>query len=151
MGVTDRIEAFINELIRQQDDENEWLEIGRNDLANVFGCVPSQINYVISTRFSPEKGYIVESRRGGGGCIKIRRVYGMDTIDDIMMRIGGSINADGARSVIKYLYENNVIDKKSGEIMLAVTNDSSIPAENSERDKIRAAILKNALITAIQS
>ena len=149
MGVTDRIEAFINELIRQQEDQREWLEIGRNDLANVFGCVPSQINYVISTRFSPERGYIVESRRGGGGCIKIRRVYRMDNIDDIMRRIGDAIGAEDARSVIKYLYENEVIDKKSGEIMLAVTSDSSIPADNPERDRIRASILKNALITAI--
>ncbi|MBR0088696.1 MAG: CtsR family transcriptional regulator, partial [Clostridia bacterium] len=59
MGMSDRIEAFITELLK--DDTDEWLEIKRNELASVFGCVPSQINYVIQTRFSPEQGYMVES------------------------------------------------------------------------------------------
>ena len=66
MGMSDKIEAFINELLK--DDTDEWLELKRNELASIFGCVPSQINYVISTRFNPDHGYIVESRRGGGRC-----------------------------------------------------------------------------------
>ena len=69
MGMSDRIEAFILELLKEDD---EWLEIGRNELASVFNCVPSQINYVISTRFGPDRGYIVESRRGGGGYLRIK-------------------------------------------------------------------------------
>ena len=64
MGISDKIESFILELLKEDDD---WLEIGRNELASVFNCVPSQINYVISTRFNQDRGYIVESRRGGGG------------------------------------------------------------------------------------
>ncbi|MBQ7985636.1 MAG: CtsR family transcriptional regulator, partial [Clostridia bacterium] len=64
MGISDRIESFIIELMK---DEAEYAEFGRNELAQIFGCVPSQINYVISTRFNPEKGYTVESQRGGGG------------------------------------------------------------------------------------
>ena len=71
MGMSDRIESFILELLKDSDD---WLEIGRNELASVFNCVPSQINYVISTRFNSDKGYIVESRRGGGGYLKIKRI-----------------------------------------------------------------------------
>ena len=71
MGMSDRIEAFIIELMRQEQED--WLRIQRNELAQLFGCVPSQINYVISTRFGPDKGYIVESRRGGGGCVMIKR------------------------------------------------------------------------------
>lgn len=149
MGITDRIEAFINELIRQQDDADDWLELGRNDLADIFGCVPSQINYVISTRFSPEKGYAVESRRGGGGYIKIRRIYDADSMNDIMMRIGNSISDEGARSMVKYLCEHGALDKKSGEIILAATCDASIPVAKPERDAVRAAILKNTLITVM--
>ena len=148
MGITDRIEAFINELMRQQSEEEEWLEIGRNELATVFGCVPSQINYVISTRFSPEKGYIVQSRRGGGGCIRIRRVYRMDGIGGVIDRIGSAIDESTARSVVKYLYESGVIDKKSVSVILAATSDASIPLNNPVKNEVRAAILKNTLITA---
>ena len=71
MGVSDRIEAFILELLK---DDEDFIEIGRNELASVFNCVPSQINYVISTRFTSDKGYLVESKRGGGGCLKIKIV-----------------------------------------------------------------------------
>ena len=65
MAMSDRIEAFITELLKEE--MSDGIELGRNELASIFNCVPSQINYVISTRFNPEKGYIVESRRGGGG------------------------------------------------------------------------------------
>ena len=71
MGISDLIASFIRDSL---DDANGVLELQRNDLAERFHCVPSQINYVMSTRFSPEHGYIVESRRGGGGYIRITRV-----------------------------------------------------------------------------
>ena len=71
MGISDLIAAFIAEELEQADGV---LELQRSDLAERFGCVPSQINYVMSTRFSPERGYIVESRRGGNGYIRISRV-----------------------------------------------------------------------------
>ncbi len=148
MGITDRIEAFINELMRQQSEEEEWLEIGRNELATVFGCVPSQINYVISTRFSPEKGYIVQSRRGGGGCIRIRRVYSMDSIDSVIEEIGSAVDERTAGSAVKYLYESGILDKKSANIILAATSDASLPLNNPAKNEIRAIILKNTLITA---
>lgn len=147
MGVTDRIEAFINELMRQQDSGEEWLEIGRNELASIFGCVPSQINYVISTRFSPEKGYAVQSRRGGGGCIRIRRVQSGD-VQEVIDRIGTAADEQTARAVVEYLYERGDISKKSSEIILAATCDASIPVQNPHRNVIRASILKNALLTA---
>ena len=72
MRMSDKIESFILELLKQEKDD--WLRIQRNELAEIFGCVPSQINYVLQTRFSPERGYIVDSQRGGGGCVRIRRV-----------------------------------------------------------------------------
>ena len=72
MGISDKIEAFIMELLKEE--ENDWIELKRNELATVFNCVPSQINYVISTRFNANHGYVVESRRGGGGYLKIRRL-----------------------------------------------------------------------------
>ena len=71
MGISDRIEAFICELMKEDDG---WVELGRNELAGIFNCVPSQINYVMSTRFTPNRGYITESRRGGGGYLRIKRI-----------------------------------------------------------------------------
>ena len=68
--MSDMIEEFIKELF----DDEDYIEIQRNDLAEHFNCVPSQINYVISTRFKPSQGYYVESKRGGGGHISIRKV-----------------------------------------------------------------------------
>ena len=150
MGVTDRIEAFINELMRQQDSGEEWLEIGRNELASIFGCVPSQINYVISTRFSPEKGYAVQSKRGGGGCIRIRRVQSGGGVAEVIDRIGTAVDEQTARAVVEYLHERGDISKKSGEIILAATCDASIPVQNPHRNIIRASILKNALLTAAE-
>ena len=98
MGISDKIEAFIMELMKE-----DYAEFGRNELADIFGCVPSQINYVISTRFNPEKGYSVESRRGGGGYIKIRRVA-LGGLGDVISGIGESCDFSKARTVIEYLY-----------------------------------------------
>lgn len=148
MGVTDRIEAFINELMRQQNDDEEWLEIGRNELASIFGCVPSQINYVISTRFSPERGYAVQSTRGGGGCIRIRRMYSGGGIGEIVDKIGDAVDQKTAQAIVMYVYQSGAISKKSSEIILAAVCDASIPLQNPQRNTVRAAILKNALITA---
>ena len=100
MGISDKIEAFILELMKQEEDE--YLKIQRNELAEVFGCVPSQINYVISTRFSPERGYVVLSRRGGGGCVMIRRA---DSNSDI----GNEMTEREAYSIVKNLYTNSKI------------------------------------------
>lgn len=93
MGISDLIAGFIQDAL---DEANGVLELQRSDLAQRFGCVPSQINYVMSTRFSPEHGYIVESRRGGGGYIRIRRVQ-MDRqtlLMHVINSIGGEL--DGA-------------------------------------------------------
>ena len=89
MGITDMIAGFIQEAL---DDAGGVLEMQRGDLAQRFGCVPSQINYVMSTRFSPEHGYIVESRRGGGGYIRITRVH-VDR-QTLMMHVINSIGSE---------------------------------------------------------
>ena len=99
MGISDLIAGFIQDAL---DEANGVLELQRSDLAQRFGCVPSQINYVMSTRFSPEHGYIVESRRGGGGYIRIRRVQ-MDRqtlLMHVINSIGGEL--DGRSEKIGY-------------------------------------------------
>ncbi len=138
MGVSDRIEAFILELMKQE--RQQQLRIQRNELAQLFGCVPSQINYVISTRFSPERGYMVESRRGGGGYVTIRRVpderasaYTADTA-----------TADEARQIIARLSDAGIINKREAAIMNAAALPKTLNgAEDAER--IRADILKSMI------
>ena len=88
MRISDIIEDFIKELF----EEEEQIEIQRNDLAQKFNCVPSQINYVISTRFKPSQGYYVESRRGGGGHILIKKVNTDKYEIPNEMRVGGLYN-----------------------------------------------------------
>lgn len=141
MGISDKIEAFIMELMK---DDADYAEFGRNELADIFGCVPSQINYVISTRFSPEKGYSVESRRGGGGYIKIRKVS-LGDVGDIISLIGKSCDMPTAKSAIAYLYKSGRLSEQSAHLLLAAISDNAIALPNPQRDILRANILKNAL------
>ena len=140
MGISDKIEAFIMELMKE-----DYAEFGRNELADIFGCVPSQINYVISTRFNPEKGYSVESRRGGGGYIKIRRVN-LGGIAMAVENLGDSCDMQKARSVISYLYERGYMQEQTAKILLAAVSDKALPINQPIRDRIRANIIKNAII-----
>lgn len=141
MGISDRIEAFIAELLKNDDD----VRLGRNELASLFQCVPSQINYVISTRFSPERGYAVESRRGGGGYIRIRRIGADDILLSAITQIGDTIDYPSAESLIEYLYSGGAIDALSAKLILSSISEKSLDAEH--KNKLRANILKNTLGT----
>lgn len=144
MGISDKIEIFICELLK---NENDSIELKRNELASVFNCVPSQINYVISTRFNPERGYLVESRRGGGGFIRITRVDTEDVLANAVSQIGSAIDFQTAFSLIQYLYKQNGIDKPAADLLLSCISDRSICISQPHRDAVRASILKNALNT----
>lgn len=137
MGLSDRIEAFINELMR---DEDSFAEFGRNELADIFGCVPSQINYVISTRFNPQKGYTVESRRGGGGYIRISRIN-----TDDAEKIGKKCDFKTAQAVINQLFARNKISKQTARAILTAVSDSTLE-DTDKKDELRAKILKNVII-----
>ena len=144
MGMTDRIEAFITELLK--DDTDEWLEIKRNELASVFGCVPSQINYVIQTRFSPDQGYIVESRRGGGGCLKIKKKHHQSGLVEHTIELtGDSLDEKTAKNFIQNLLKQEVVDEKTARIIMSAVTDSTLTTEQPARDRIRANIMKNML------
>lgn len=138
MGMSDRIEAFILELMKQEQEEQ--LRIQRNELAQLFGCVPSQINYVISTRFSPERGYAVESRRGGGGYVTIRKV----PQESIRIYTSDAATAEEARQITARLTDMRVIDERVGKVMIAATSDEALSG-TADADKVRAAVLKSML------
>lgn len=138
MGMSDKIEAFILELLKQEQED--WLKIQRNELAQIFGCVPSQINYVISTRFNPERGYITESRRGGGGYVMIRRIPKRESEG----YIGGELSEKDAGECVKRLISFGKIDSISAAIMEAALSDKALVSVQ-QKNKVRADILNNMM------
>ena len=146
MGISDIIAGFIDEML---SDTGGIAELQRAELASRFNCVPSQINYVISTRFSPEHGYIVESRRGGGGYIRIKRV----AIDSQLLimhtvnAIGDRVDMNTAAALIANLRQNDVIKDDDARLILsAIGNNALRPCEPGGRDTLRASILKQMLM-----
>ena len=112
MGTSDMIARFIQ---AELEEANGVLELQRSDLAQRFGCVPSQINYVMSTRFSPEHGYIVESRRGGGGYIRITRVQ-VDRhtlLMHVINSVGDTLDLASARAILSNLVQGDEREKLS--------------------------------------
>ena len=131
-------------------EETGRAEIQRNELAERLGCVPSQINYVISSRFTPENGYTVESRRGGGGYIKITRInYSAkeQMLMHIINSVGDSIGEQSARAIIINLNHGDFISAETAKLILAAMNETcykSVPPEY--RGRIRASVLKQMLL-----
>lgn len=147
--LSDIIEKFIKSMM-SETEENE-LEIQRNELATHFSCAPSQINYVLTTRFTTEKGYYIESKRGGGGCIRIRKIEYVEnkSLGEIIIdKIGDSITCNGGIQIIDALNESEVITSCEANIMKAAINDRTLSLTNDDRNKIRAEILK-AMIVAL--
>lgn len=146
-------DLITNEILRMlNESEENTAEIQRNDFASVMGCAPSQINYVLSSRFTPEHGYIIESRRGGGGYIKISRVVMRKSTAfmHIINSIGDSIDTMSARIVIENCLQSELISKETARIMYAALSNNvmrSVPVIL--QDSLRAAILKEMLLVQI--
>ena len=150
MRMSDLITSEIIKMLNES--EENVAEIQRNEFANLFGCAPSQINYVLSSRFTPEHGYIIESRRGGGGYIKIKRVVlnSSSALMHIINSIGEGIDSLSARIVIENCYETGLIDAKTAKLMSAAI--SSQVMQNVPpifKENLRAVILKQMLLTQI--
>ncbi len=147
MLISDEIARMIERML---DAGGGSLELQRNKLADEFGCVPSQINYVITSRFSADRGYIVESRRGGGGCIKITRVsFDKSTyLMHILGAIGDKLDMPTARAFIMGLLENRLIDNREFNIISAMLTDNALGRRDQyENDAIRARLMKNLVLT----
>ncbi|WP_313758331.1 CtsR family transcriptional regulator [Tissierella sp.] len=151
-GISNTIERFIKSMIDMAEDRT--IEIQRNELAEKFDCAPSQINYVLTTRFTPYKGYYIESRRGGGGYIKIIKV-GIDENEDIntiiLDTIGESITKNKAYHIIDGLLEEDFISSRERDIINAAIGDRALSKENATtRNELRADILKNILLILVK-
>ena len=149
-NISDIIEHYLKEVLEMS--EKSLVEIKRSEIADKFECVPSQINYVINTRFTIEKGYVVESKRGGGGFIRIMKVQTHDhahLIDQLLSLIQSRIPQNSAEDLILRLVEEAVINKREAKIMLSVIDRSVLYLELPYRDELRARLFK-AMLTSLK-
>ena len=150
MGISDVIASFLTESLNAAEDG--VLEIQRSDLAQRFNCVPSQINYVMSTRFSPERGYIVESRRGGNGYIRITRVrVDRETLlMHVINSLGEAVDLPSARAILGNLFQSGAVEEDLCRALAAAVGDKALSAVPRElRDQVRASIMKQVLILQV--
>lgn len=149
-----RLSDVIEDFIKQAMDNSQEseLQIVRNELANYFSCAPSQINYVLTTRFTVDKGYYIESRRGGGGCIIIKKVEMNDNkslAEIINDKIGESITYNSSIQIISGLLESEIITKREAYILKAVINDRTLSSFQENKNILRANILKAAMLVVL--
>ena len=152
MLISEKIAEMIEEMINQSGGT---LELRRNELATRMGCVPSQINYVIASRFGKDRGYIVESRRGGGGYIRITKLR-MDRstyLCHLLGAIGESIGESDGTSIISALYSNEFITRRESLLLAACISGSALEKVATDKDRaiLRADILKSAIFAIMQA
>ena len=148
MNLSDIIENYIMDEMRKQKE----IELKRSEIAQKFNCVPSQINYVISTRFIPELGYYVESRRGGGGYIKICKINldKSEHISELLSKIGSTMSQSVVNVYLRELLRYNIIDDRNAQLIGAALSDKSLnQVDKLKRDSVRADIFKNIIINLI--
>lgn len=147
--LSDIIEEFIKSMM--EEGQGTEIQIQRNELANYFSCAPSQINYVLTTRFTTDKGYIIESRRGGGGYIVIRQVrYNnhKNLAEIINEKIGDSLTYDNSVALIEGLRQMEIITEREANIMKAALNDRNLNF-SPNKNKLRADLLKSMIMVVL--
>ena len=143
-GLSDSIEQFIKDLL----DADNRIEVKRNELAQYFSCAPSQINYVLATRFSMDRGYLVESRRGGSGYVRIIRITNGETdlLDSLLTRIGSSIDEESAFAIAERLAELGILTYREACIVKAGLTMNALALPVSAKDVLRAGVLKSQIV-----
>ncbi|GIO28805.1 CtsR family transcriptional regulator [Ornithinibacillus bavariensis] len=147
-NISDIIEQYLKKVL--QTKGQDVIEIKRSEIADRFQCVPSQINYVINTRFTVEKGYIVESKRGGGGYIRIIRIKHQDKselIDEIIRLINPTVTQQASIDVLERLVEEEIITEREAKIMASGLGRNTLAFQLPLRDEVRARILTSMLTT----
>ncbi len=148
MKLSDLIEEYIKDII----EDTDMVELNRSDLATKFNCVPSQINYVIATRFIPELGFYVESRRGGGGYIRIIKtdLSKSENISDIIDKIGNKLSQSVVDVYLREFISYNILDEKTANLIkIAVSDKSLAKVDKLNRDSVRADIFKCLIVNLI--
>lgn len=147
-NISDIIEGYLKEILEIQGEG--LVEIKRSELADKFQCVPSQINYVINTRFTAERGYLVESKRGGGGYIRIVRVEPHSKsalFDELQQHLQTIVSQNAAQHIVFRLIDEGIISKREAKLMLAAVDRTSLQLPLPHRDELRARIMQAMLLT----
>ena len=144
-NISDIIEQYLKSILK----ESPSIEIKRSEIAQQLDCVPSQINYVIKTRFTVQNGYLVESKRGGGGYIRIEKVDLVDDaeyLNELIEYTGESITETDAFKVVQALYENHFLNRREANLILSTFNRNVLAFSDHEiEDIVRARILKSVI------
>lgn len=151
-NISDLIEKYLKNLLEMS--KQGQVEIQRNVLAEKFSCVPSQINYVLSTRFSVEHGFIVESRRGGGGYVRIVKLAmdeKVDTVCHLCDLIGSGVSQQGAEGIIRRMLDHDLVSEREAAMMKAALSRDVLRIALPARDQLRALILKAMIISLLQA
>ena len=149
MGLTDTIARFLTEMLDESPGE---LLVQRQELAQRFGVVPSQINYVLSSRFRPEQGYVIESRRGGGGYIRICRIKedSETRVMHVVNSIGDALDGTTALHHLQNMVADGLLTREQGRLMAAAVSDKTLDSlEREKRERVRADLFKNMLVSTL--
>lgn len=145
-NISESIEQFI---IATMGD-NDFVDISRNSLADYFSCAPSQINYVLDTRFTVDRGFVKESRRGGGGFIKISRIKNSDTnsyLNGLVLEsIGDELSQKRMVQILDKLISDGLVSKRESELIESSLSEDSLSMPFTIKDKVRAKAFKNVLL-----
>ena len=145
-NISDQIEKFLIATL----GENDSIDITRNSLAEYFSCVPSQINYVLETRFTVDRGYIVESKRGGGGFVKISKIKTNDSNDYLnslfLESVGDELSEKRLSQILDKLVSDGIVTEKEKKLTEAALSDDSLSMPFTIRDKVRAKAFKNVIL-----
>lgn len=147
-NISDVIEGYLKQVIELS--ERDHIEIKRSEVAEKFQCVPSQINYVINTRFTVDRGYLVESKRGGGGYIRIKRIrlhQKSDVIADVIQRLEHGATQVMAEDIVFRLLDEEIISKREAKLILSAVDRATLLLPLPTRDEVRARILIAMLFT----
>lgn len=153
MRLSDTIEQFIKDMMKEE--QPKAIELKRNELAEYFHCAPSQINYVLSTRFTPDHGYVISSQRGGGGCIRIVRIVRSESEQLSYLlneRLGDSITVNEAQILCMHLAERGIISRDDALLMNAAVSSAALstPMPETLKNALRARILRSMLLSVMQ-
>ena len=148
-GLTSDIERFLKAMLEESTDG--MLEIGRNDLALQFDCAPSQINYVLSTRFTPHNGYLIESKRGGNGFIKIITIVEEDNyLSYLVKNLNKQMTEANADTLFVDLYNRKYLSKNEFLMSKYTTSDRALAGvDSNSRNSVRSDIIKNILLSIL--
>ncbi len=145
------ISDLIEEFILSNMGEDEYINLSRNELAEFFNCAPSQINYVLSTRFKPNRGFVIESQRGGGGYIKlIKAKFDDNILEELDEKLGDAVSYKDATVLLLDLEDRGIITREQQKVVLYAIAPKAISTPIKIEDNLRAKILKNVLINILK-